>query len=403
MILDLLACSVRVVRPREKSWLIILGGYTALATKGVASMLSDTLWKAITFPITYLLLAVLIGTALMQIRYLNRALSRFDSTQVIPTQFVIFTISVILGSAVLYRDFETADAERFCKFIGGCALTFLGVYFLTSKRENNDGTENENNTDAEQGIYVINEEEETSGHETTEDVRFTTPNRSRRTSQQPPSGSSMLERMTSNISQQLQLSTPSSTDSPMGQNPWLDSPSDDTFRRHSEYASSSAILDTSTNNTPVRPSLLTSPTGRHYKHRSSVTDIFPGLISTTLSSSLSGIIADRSRGLENNSLRARRLLGPGRTKSSRLRDSDSGGPGNGLQRNLPSAPVLTLEALATRDSGQVVDAADPGKQYLSRLLSIADPTSTLSVSIQRPEGGMDESAGAEASSHQQDS
>ncbi|KAK3364054.1 pyridoxal phosphate-dependent transferase [Lasiosphaeria hispida] len=37
----------------------------------------------------------------MQVRYLNKALARFDSTQVIPIQFVSFTLCVIIGSARL--------------------------------------------------------------------------------------------------------------------------------------------------------------------------------------------------------------------------------------------------------------------------------------------------------------
>ena len=123
---------------------LFTGGYTALSTKGVASLLSYTLWHTLTFPVTYLLAAVLIATALLQIRYLNKALQRFDSTQVIPTQFVLFTISVIVGSAILYRDFETATIGRVGKFIGGCALTFAGVYTITSGRvqppTNNDGS-----------------------------------------------------------------------------------------------------------------------------------------------------------------------------------------------------------------------------------------------------------------------
>ncbi|KAH8702460.1 magnesium transporter NIPA-domain-containing protein [Talaromyces proteolyticus] len=116
----------------------LFGGYTALSTKGVASLLSFTLWHVITFPISYLLAAVLICSALMQIRYINRALQRFDSTQVIPTQFVLFTLAVIIGSAVLYRDFESTTKSRAMKFVGGCALTFLGVYFITSGRSRNE-------------------------------------------------------------------------------------------------------------------------------------------------------------------------------------------------------------------------------------------------------------------------
>ncbi|KAI4102201.1 MAG: hypothetical protein LQ339_004725 [Xanthoria mediterranea] len=135
----------------------LFGGYTALSTKGVASLLSDTLWRTLTFPITYLLLVILVTSAVMQIRYVNRALQRFDSTQVIPTQFVLFTLSVIIGSAVLYRDFESATAARVGKFVGGCLLTFLGVYLITSGRSREN--ENAGHLDDEEAIGLIDEEQ----------------------------------------------------------------------------------------------------------------------------------------------------------------------------------------------------------------------------------------------------
>ncbi|CAM1510338.1 Fc.00g006730.m01.CDS01 [Cosmosporella sp. VM-42] len=113
----------------------LFGGYTALATKGVSSMLSSSLWRAFTTPVTYALIVVLLATAIMQIRYVNKALQRFDSTQVIPIQFVMFTLCVILGSAVLYRDFERTTAEQAAKFVGGCLLTFFGVFLITSGRQ----------------------------------------------------------------------------------------------------------------------------------------------------------------------------------------------------------------------------------------------------------------------------
>lgn len=116
----------------------MFGGYTALSTKGVSSMLSSTLLGAFATPVTYVLLFVLLSTAVMQVRYLNKALARFDSTQVIPIQFVSFTLSVIIGSAVLYRDFERTSGEQAVKFIGGCLLTFFGVFLITSGRPRHD-------------------------------------------------------------------------------------------------------------------------------------------------------------------------------------------------------------------------------------------------------------------------
>lgn len=101
-------------------------------------MLSSTLFKAFATPVTYGLIFILLVTAVMQVRYVNKALQRFDSTQVIPIQFVLFTLSVIIGSAVLYRDFERTTAEQATKFVGGCLLTFFGVFLITSGRPRHD-------------------------------------------------------------------------------------------------------------------------------------------------------------------------------------------------------------------------------------------------------------------------
>ncbi|KAL7945742.1 DUF803 domain-containing protein [Trichoderma barbatum] len=116
----------------------LFGGYTALATKGVSSMLSTSFVAAFTTPVTYALIFILLSTAIMQIRYVNKALSRFDSTQVIPIQFVMFTLCVIIGSAVLYRDFEKTNKKQAAKFVGGCLLTFFGVFLITSGRDRRD-------------------------------------------------------------------------------------------------------------------------------------------------------------------------------------------------------------------------------------------------------------------------
>lgn len=104
-------------------------------------MLSSTLLRAFTTPVTYALLFILLSTAVMQVRYVNKALQRFDSTQVIPIQFVTFTLCVIIGSAVLYRDFERTSAEQAAKFVGGCLLTFFGVFLITSGRPRGDEDE----------------------------------------------------------------------------------------------------------------------------------------------------------------------------------------------------------------------------------------------------------------------
>lgn len=50
---------------------------------------------------------------------------------VIPTFFVSFNLSAIVGSAILYGDFENVQVHQLTTFLYGCATTFLGVFFLT--------------------------------------------------------------------------------------------------------------------------------------------------------------------------------------------------------------------------------------------------------------------------------
>ncbi|KAJ0302020.1 hypothetical protein COL5a_007942 [Colletotrichum fioriniae] len=116
----------------------LFGGFTALSTKGLSSILSTTLLAAFKTPVAWALIFILLFTAVMQVRYVNKSLQRFSSTQVIPIQFVLFTLSVIIGSAVLYRDFERTSAEQAGKFVGGCLLTFFGVFLITSGRVEED-------------------------------------------------------------------------------------------------------------------------------------------------------------------------------------------------------------------------------------------------------------------------
>jgi len=74
------------------------------------------------------------STAILQVRYLNEAMERFGNTETVPVYYVLFTLTTILGSNVLYRDFENEDRWTVIVFCSGCALTCLGVKLLTSRR-----------------------------------------------------------------------------------------------------------------------------------------------------------------------------------------------------------------------------------------------------------------------------
>lgn len=110
----------------------LVGAFTALSTKGLSGLLNYSFSQAIADPLTYILLLVLVVTAIVQVLFLNAALKVFDATTVLPVHFVLFTISVIVGSAVAFQDFENSDASHLALFVIGCLFTFAGVWLITS-------------------------------------------------------------------------------------------------------------------------------------------------------------------------------------------------------------------------------------------------------------------------------
>ncbi|CEH13035.1 Uncharacterized conserved protein [Ceraceosorus bombacis] len=127
----------------------IFGGFTVLSTKSLSGLLSGgPPFELLKYPITYGLIAVLAGTAVLQLTYLNRALQRFDSREVIPSQYVLFTLSAITGAAILFRDFEDVDAHRLINFLFGVLCLFSGVFLLT--RQSSDAQQTDEEVQSEQ-------------------------------------------------------------------------------------------------------------------------------------------------------------------------------------------------------------------------------------------------------------
>lgn len=388
----------------EKSILIdlglvgLFGGYTALSTKGVASLLSDTLWRTLTFPITYLLLVVLIGSAVMQIRYVNRALQRFDSTQVIPTQFVLFTISVILGSAVLYRDFRSATAGRVGEFVGGCLLTFLGVYFITSGRSRNGGDEGEHLDDEEEAIGLVDEERlqneaaadgDDNGsprRRSSLSVTFdSSPTSSRRSSQNGFPSQSTVPRTPQRHHSGDSSRSRSSLDrfhqpqTPLTENPWTETAADfytppTRPTRKLESTISTPLLSSdahrSNPSTPDQPRRL-SPTkaNRPLAHsRHSMAQLTLSPLMSPLSSSLSAIIADSlRRGVHespSSAAAARRRPRLDMLKRNKTQRS----PAEAEDMECNSSPPLKNVPTSAKEAGEG-EGNDPGsKQSISAAL-----------------------------------
>lgn len=91
---------------------------------------------------------------------------KFDAKVVIPTQFVFFNFAAILGSAVLYRDFDSIPFERMVIFLYGCAATFLGVFVLSraTGSEEGEGDEGDEQDAASESGVSLRADGPHSGH-----------------------------------------------------------------------------------------------------------------------------------------------------------------------------------------------------------------------------------------------
>lgn len=88
----------------------IFGGFTVVCTKVISSFIVNLDFiSIIMLPITHILSIILIATAVLQIRFLNKSLANFDSTQVIPTNFVLFTVFSISTSSILFHDMDRSS------------------------------------------------------------------------------------------------------------------------------------------------------------------------------------------------------------------------------------------------------------------------------------------------------
>lgn len=114
----------------------ISASFTVISAKAVSSMLHLSISGIPQFQyfMFYIMLTVMIITIVVQIKYLNLAMKNFNSTVVVPTNFVFFTISAIIAGIVFYKEFFGMSVLEICMFLFGCLLSFVGVYFVTGEK-----------------------------------------------------------------------------------------------------------------------------------------------------------------------------------------------------------------------------------------------------------------------------
>jgi drug/metabolite transporter (DMT)-like permease len=114
----------------------LMGAITVSCTKGLSTALiltvSGSSHSQFSSLLPWILLMVICGTMVVQIKYLNLAMISFGASEVVPVYYVTFTFCSVMAGIVLFKEYHETSALHAFLFILGVAITFGGVYLITS-------------------------------------------------------------------------------------------------------------------------------------------------------------------------------------------------------------------------------------------------------------------------------
>ncbi|XP_053169678.1 NIPA-like protein 2 isoform X2 [Hemicordylus capensis] len=111
----------------------LLASLSIICVKAVAAMiiLSVKGNMQLTHPIFYIMLTIMVVTCVFQVKFLDEALQLYGTAEVIPMNYVFFTVSAVMAGAIFYQEFQAASPLSGFMFLFGCFLSFLGVFIIT--------------------------------------------------------------------------------------------------------------------------------------------------------------------------------------------------------------------------------------------------------------------------------
>ncbi len=117
----------------------IAGGQSVLFAKSTVELLKDASHGDDVFKHmeTYVIIAMMCGSLLTQITFLNGALKRFDSLLTLPIYQVYWIMSGVVGGLVYFGEFQQFTGSQMSYFILGTLITIAGLVVLTTRDHHN--------------------------------------------------------------------------------------------------------------------------------------------------------------------------------------------------------------------------------------------------------------------------
>ncbi|XP_071239424.1 magnesium transporter NIPA2-like [Salvelinus alpinus] len=110
----------------------LLGAFTVSSVKGlgiaIRTVLSDP--AVVRHPLTWILLASLVSSIVIQVNYLNKSLDTFNTLLVYPIYYVCFTTIVLTTSIIMFQEWGTMSGVDVVCTMGGILVIVLGMAML---------------------------------------------------------------------------------------------------------------------------------------------------------------------------------------------------------------------------------------------------------------------------------
>jgi len=126
--------SMTVVACRGFSSLVTQAASDCAAEHCVDDVLRPPCSQTLAHWFFWLLLVVIIVTAVWSAYYLNKAMQFFGNSETVPVYYCTFMLMSIVGGALVFNEFETVRGVQLAMFLSGVVLAILGVWLITSGR-----------------------------------------------------------------------------------------------------------------------------------------------------------------------------------------------------------------------------------------------------------------------------
>ena len=114
----------------------IISMYTVLCSKAAIMWMRAPEAGHLTqlpYVLLWIMLALVVVTAVWSMHYLQMALQAFESSHTVPTLFTLFTLCCVVGAALVFQEFEALSPLTMALFIIGLSLSILGVFLLARR------------------------------------------------------------------------------------------------------------------------------------------------------------------------------------------------------------------------------------------------------------------------------